>query len=116
MHWKYKTEEQAQTLGHEIEHIVLDEGDKTCVRKNLLDALFHQITVRPIMKQYIRSMKNICIADYPDRMPHIVGDILKYLKMENTQAVYTGLMGLFALCSVYQFELDEAREPLYPIL
>ena len=61
-------------------------------------------------------MKQICIQDYPEKMPDLVGDILKYLKMESTQAVYTGLMGLYALCSKYQFELDEAREPLYPIL
>ena len=36
--------------------------------------------------------------------------------MQNTQAVYTGLLGLFALTSIYEFELDEAREPLYPII
>lgn len=41
---------------------------------------------------------------------------MTYLKEKNQISVFTGLQGLYALCSRYEFELDEQREPLYDIV
>jgi len=39
-----------------------------------------------------------------------------YLNQNNQLSIYTGLLGLFALCARYEFEMDEDREPLYEII
>lgn len=58
----------------------------------------------------------ICIQDYPEKLPDILPQILDLLGREEEKAIYAGLQGLFALCSRYEFELDEQREPLYDIV
>lgn len=52
-------------------------------------------------------MKMICIQDYPEKLPDILPQILDLLGREEEKAIYAGLQGLFALCSRYEFELDE---------
>lgn len=116
IHWKFKDEEHAKNISGGIDYIVLDEGDKQCVRDNLLGAMFEQINNKPITKQFIRSLKHICITDYPEKFPILMDQILNYLAQNNPQSIYAGLLGLFALCSRYEFELDEDREPLFEII
>ena len=53
------------------EYILLQESDKVMVRENLMAALFQQISNKPIQKQYIRSLKEICIHDYPEKCPNL---------------------------------------------
>lgn len=81
-----------------------------------MEALLEQVSNKPIIKQYIRSMKMICIQDYPDKLPNLVGQILGYLKTHNQLAIYAGLQGLFALASRFEFEMEEEREPLFEII
>ena len=99
-----------------FDYIILDEEDKQCVRENIMSAIYQQFSNKLIQKQYIRSLKMICIQDYPDKLPNILNQIMTYLQEKNQISVFTGLQGLFALCSRYEFELDEQREPLYDIV
>jgi hypothetical protein len=41
---------------------------------------------------------------------------MNYLTQQNQLAVYAGLLGLLALTSRYEFELDKDREPLQEIV
>lgn len=68
------------------------------------------------MKQYIRSLKMICVHDYPDKLPNLFGQILELLTVNDQISVYAGLQGLFALAARYEFELDEDRLALHEII
>lgn len=96
-----------------FEYILLTEEDKECVRNNMMGAVMEQISNKPIQKQYIRSLKFICIHDFPAKLPNLFPQIIQLLQQKNQVSVYSGLLGLFALVSKYEFELDEDREPLY---
>lgn len=116
-HWKFKTKEQAESVATSgFDYTILDDQDKQCVRENILDAIYQQVSNKLIQKQYIRSMKMICIQDYPDNLPNVLGQIMAYLQKNDQVSVFAGLQGLYALCSRYEFELDEQREPLYDIV
>lgn len=58
----------------------------------------------------------ICIQDFPEKLPNIMDQIMNLLQQKNQISVFAGLQGLYALCSRYEFELDEQREPLYEIV
>ena len=58
----------------------------------------------------------ICLQDYPDRFPNLFSQIMSYLNQNNQLSIYTGLLGLFALCGRFEFEMDEDRIPLYEII
>jgi len=81
-----------------------------------MGAIFEQITNKPITKQYIRSLKMICIKDYPERLPNLFSQIKEYLQQPNQLSVYTGLQGLFSLTARYEFEMDNERVPLHKIV
>ena len=116
IHWKFKSVEHAQKICNGLDFIILDENDKQFVREQLLGAIFEQIQNKPIVKQYIRSLKMICVQDFPDKLPNLVSQIMGYLRGQNTLSIYTGLHGLFALAARYEFELDEDRQPLFEII
>lgn len=83
IHWKFKDVEHAQEISGGIDFIVIDEGDKQCVRENLLGAMNEQVNNKPIVKQYIRSLKHICIKDYPEKFPILFDQIMNYLNQNN---------------------------------
>ena len=58
-------------------------------------------------------MKMICVHDYPDNLPNFFNKIMEFMQAKDELKVYTGLSGLLALTSRYEFELDEDREPLF---
>lgn len=59
----------------------------------------------------------ICRLDYPERWPTLLNvDIQNTLNSQNEKGIYTGLLALFALVKRYEYEMDEDRELLYPIL
>jgi hypothetical protein len=116
IHWKFKDEQHAHNIGGGIDFIILDEADKQCVRENIMGALYEQIQNKPIIKQYIRSLKNICAQDYPAKLPNLFTQVMSYLNQHNQLSIYTGLLGLFALAARFEFELDEDREPLFEII
>ena len=78
--------------------------------------MYEQVNNKPIVKQYIRSLKYICVKDYPEKFPSFFEQIMGYLGQNNPQSIYTGLLGLYALTARYEFELDEEREPLFEII
>jgi importin-7 len=117
IHWKFKSAEQAQRLATSgFDFILLNEADKQCVRDNIMDAVLAQVQNKPIQKQFIRSLKMICIHDYPEKLPNLFPQCLAFLQKNEQLAVYAGLQGLFALAARYEFELDEDREPLHKII
>lgn len=55
--------------------------------------------------------------DYPDKWAQFPQEIITYLNnLADDKGVITGLYGLYALCKKFEYELDEGREPLYPII
>ena len=58
----------------------------------------------------------ICVQDYPDKFPNLFQQIMGYLGQNNELSIYTGLLGLYALTSRFEFELEEDREPLFEII
>ena len=80
-------------------------------------AVQQQVQNKPIQKQYIRSLKEICLLDYPEKLPQLDGQIKQYLSdNSNMLMVYTGMLGLVAIVSRYEFEVDTPREQLYRII
>lgn len=75
-----------------------------------------QVQNKPIIKQYIRSLKTICVKDFPDSYSNLFDQIMGFLGKETQLSIYTGLLGLFALTSRYEFEMDEDRIPLFDII
>lgn len=67
IHWKFRDQEHANNVSGGIDYIILDQSDKECVRNNLMHAIFEQVQNKPIVKQYIRSLKQICIYDFPEK-------------------------------------------------
>jgi hypothetical protein len=95
---------------------LLDEADKECVRQNIMAAVKEQVSKKLIMKQFSRSLKMICVHDYPAKLPNLLDQILGYLTVNDQVSVYAGLQGLFALAARYEFELDEERLDLHSII
>lgn len=118
IHWRYKDKEQAERISTSgFDYILLEEGDKQFVRENIMQAIYEQVQNKKIQKQYIRSLKMICIHDFPDRLPNLFSQIMGYLNQStNALSIYAGLLGLFALAARYEFELDEDRLPLHQII
>mmetsp|Transcript_29520 Transcript_29520/g.44895 ORF Transcript_29520/g.44895 Transcript_29520/m.44895 type:complete len:83 (+) Transcript_29520:359-607(+) len=81
-----------------------------------MDAILATVQKKPIQKQFIRSLKMICIHDYPDKLPNLLPKIMTFLNSGNQLQVYAGLLGLFGLTAKYEFEIDEDRDPLHEIL
>jgi hypothetical protein len=70
-----------------------------------------------IIKQYSRSITTIARFDYPERWPTLTQtDIAGALSSNNPKGMYIGVLALFSLVKKYEYEMDEDREPLYPIL
>jgi importin-7 len=118
VHWKFKNREHAERVASSgFEYILIDEADKVQVRDNMMNAIMQQIGNRKIMKQYIRSLKMICVHDYPDKLPNLFSQIMAHLNNTSSrESVYAGLQGLFALAARFEFELDEDRVPLHQII
>lgn len=116
LHWKFKDQQQANTVSGGLDFILLDEGDKQYVRDNLLAAVCAQSQNRLIVKQYVRSLRMICVHDYPEKLPHLLSQIVSYLNEADNQRIFTGLLALKALAGKYEFERDASREPLYQVI
>ncbi len=71
---------------------------------------------KAISKQYVRSIITICRFDYPEKWPSLVQDIANALNSGNDKGILTGCIALFCLAKKYEYELDEAREPLFKIM
>lgn len=115
-HWRFTNENKDKHTGKEYDCVVLAEEDKLSVRENIMRAIFEQVTNKPIVKQYIRSLKMICSMDFPSKFPNLFTQIMEYLSQQNQQSIYAGLVGLYALTVRYEFELEEDREPLDEII
>ena len=81
MHWKFKNEEQAKKLadGKDDNWIIMKEADKKFVRDNIMEAIREQIEEKKIVKQYVRALKEMCVHDYPQKLPKLFKKIMKYL-------------------------------------
>jgi len=80
IHWKFRDQEHAKKVAASgFEYILLAEEDKQWVRENIMGAVKEQVQNKPIMKQYIRSLKMICVHDYPAKLPNLFQQIMGYL-------------------------------------
>jgi len=44
-----------------------------------MGALLQQIQNKPIVKQFLRSLKIICVQDYPQKLPNLLSQIMEQL-------------------------------------
>jgi hypothetical protein len=72
----------------------------------------YQCENRLIQKQYIRSIITICRYDYPEKWPTLLDDISNALQSGNEKGILTGSTALFCLAKKYEYELEEARQPM----
>jgi 2-keto-3-deoxy-L-rhamnonate aldolase RhmA len=80
IHWKFKDAAHAEKVATSgFDFVLIDEADKQCVRENIMGAIFAQVANKPIQKQYIRSLKMICVHDYPDKLPNLFNQCLEFL-------------------------------------
>jgi len=71
-HWKFKSEEQAKKISVEgFEYIILDQGDKSLVRDNIMKSLY-MTKSKAITKQYVRCITTIARFDYPEQWPNFL--------------------------------------------
>ena len=111
-HWKYFSAEQAEKISVSgFQYIILSDNDKNYVRTNIISKMF-ECESRPILKQYIRSIIQICRYDYPDKWPSLLDDISNALQSGNEKGVLTGCIALFCLAKKYEYELDEQRQTM----
>ena len=96
--------------------IINEENEKMAFRQQSIEKLYlcqHKL----IQKQYIRCIRTITKLDFPARWAGLIdNDIPKLLGTSEEKSVVTGLHVLHALVSVYEFEMEEDREPLFKIL
>ena len=96
-------------------YIILSDSDKEYVRTNIVSKMF-SCQNRLINKQYIRSITQICRNDYPEKWPTLLQDIGNALQSGNDQGILTGCITLLCLAKKYEYELDEARQPLIELM
>lgn len=115
-HWKYINPEQAEKISITgFRFIILSDADKEYVRTNIVGKMFNCAS-RAISKQYVRCIITICRFDYPEKWPTLVQDIGNALNSGNDKGILTGCIALFCLAKKYEYELDEARQPLFRIM
>ena len=80
-------------LGKLVERhwILLDEVDKKFIRDNIMQAICSEVENKQIQKQYTRTLKQICIDDYPKNFPNLFPGIMSFLRSKDLKQVYTGL-------------------------
>ena len=116
-HWKWKTKEQADkiiTKGYNA--ILLDPSDKQFVIDNIMEAIHTQVDNRQIQKQFVRSLKGICIHDFPASCPNMLAQIMALIKGDTPKKVYAGLQGLISIIARYEYEMEDERQPLHEIV
>jgi hypothetical protein len=116
-HWKYYDDAQAEKISVPgFKWIILSEADKASVREKIVTKMF-ECENKVVYKQYVRSMTTICRFDYPEKWPNLLtGDITNALNSGNEKGIVTGLQALWCLTKKYEFEIEEDREPLFPIM
>ena len=86
------------------------------MREKIVTKMF-ECENKVVYKQYVRSMTTICRFDYPEKWPNLLtGDITNALNSGNEKGIVTGLQALWCLTKKYEFEIEEDREPLFPIM
>lgn len=114
--WRYQDKEHAEkisVLG--VSYIIISTDDKTYIRDNILEFMYRQED-KAILKQYDVCIKHISRADVPERWTNVLPNSMKLLEMTNDiKAVQTGLVVMKAVVSKYEYEFDEARNPLQEI-
>ena len=81
VHWKFKNKEQSEKVATQgFDYVLIDPNDKQLVRDSLMDAIKAMATHKKIQKQYIRSLKMICVHDYPDLLPGLFPQIMAMLE------------------------------------
>ena len=86
-HWKFKNEAQAKKQvqmrqkieGTTVDWIVMKEADKKFVRENIMEAIREWIENKKVLEQYVRALKEICVHDYPSKLPGLFKRIMYYL-------------------------------------
>lgn len=116
-HWKFYSEEQAKNVTVTgFKYIILVESDKQYVRSKIIERLFN-CQNRMVAKQFTRCLMTMCKLDYPEKWESLFSqDIPNALNSQNDKGILTGLQALQCLTKKFEFELDEARDPLYNIM
>ena len=113
-YWKYGDDPKYnESLAFDKEQIiVISNEDKNYIRQNILEGVIYIVGKEnvKILKQFNQSVKKILKSDYKNIWSNAFVDcIIKCFNSQNQKIIYAGIMLLYQLSKIYQFE-DKQKE------
>ena len=116
-YWKYGPNETINlSLRFEDEEIIIiSDEDKNCIRNNILEGLVYIVEKEniQILKQFNQCIKKILKFDYKECWSNNYIDcIIKCINTQNQKIIYAGIILIFQLSKLFQFE-DKEQQKIY---
>ena len=113
-YWKYGDDPKYnESLAFDKEQIiVISNEDKNYIRQNILEGVIYIVGKEnvKILKQFNQCVKKILKLDYKNIWSNAFVDcIIKCFNSQNQKIIYAGIMLLYQLSKIYQFE-DKQKE------
>ena len=113
-YWKYGDDPKYnESLTFDKEQIiVISNEDKNYIRQNILEGVIYIVGKEnvKILKQFNQCVKKILKSDYKNIWSNAFVDcIIKCFNSQNQKIIYAGIMLLYQLSKIYQFE-DKQKE------
>ena len=113
-YWKYGDDPKYnESLAFDKEQIiVISNEDKNYIRQNILEGVIYIVGKEnvKILKQFNQCVKKILKSDYKNIWSNAFVDcIIKCFNSQNQKIIYAGIMLLYQLSKIYQFE-DKQKE------
>ena len=115
--WKYgHNEEQNKYLCFDNDKIiVISDEDKNFIRNNILEGMVYVVEKEnvKVLKQFCQCVKKIIKLDYLNIWNKIYDEFLiKCLNTQNQKVIYAGILLLYQLSKLFQFE-DAEKQKIY---
>ncbi|KAJ5068551.1 d-importin 7/ranbp7 [Anaeramoeba ignava] len=101
-------------IKEETQEAVFSEEDKQFIIENIIEAM---TVAHPLIRSQIaQCFLHIIIADYPERTPNLLENIIELLNSGNVDNIYGALLALRYISSRYELKPYEKRLPLFEII
>ena len=120
-YWKYGPDEE-KNLSFRFEDeeiIVISEEDKNFIRNNILEGLIYIVEKEniQILKQFNQCIKKLLKLDYNNCWNNnYINCIIKCINTQNQKVIYAGIILLFQLSKLFQFEDKEQQKNYNEVL
>ena len=114
--WRYGHDEEINKVlcfDKEQNIIIISDEDKNFIRNNILDGIIYIVEKEnvKILKQFIQCVKKILKLDFKDIWNNTFIDcIIKCFNSQNQKVIYAGILLLFQLSKLFQFEGKEQQK------